>query len=128
MNEQRWKTLLLILGAPVWLPLIIAVAATALSLILTLYVTLFCLVLSLFAVEISLAASGLGAALFALLNLSASSTPSLVCLLFAGALVCIGLSIILFYPSVLAVKGTAKLVTNISSGIKSLIFRKEERI
>ena len=128
MNEQRWKTLLLILGAPVWLPLIIAVAATAVSLIVALYVTLFCLVISLFALEVSLAAGGFGTILFALLNLTASSNPSLVCLLFAGALVCIGLSIILFYPSVLAVKGTARLVTNISSGIKSLIFRKEERI
>ena len=125
MKEERWKTLLLILGAPVWLPLIIAVAATAVSLIVAFYVTLFCLVISLFALEISLAASGLGAIFIALLNLTASSTPSLVCLLFAGALVCIGLSLLLFYPSVLAVKGVAKLVAKISLGIKSLIIRKE---
>ena len=125
MKEERWKTLLLILGAPVWLPLIITLVILAASLILTFYVTLSCLVISLFALEISLAASGLGAIFFALLNLTASSNPSLVCLLFAGALVCIGLSFILFYPTILAVKGIAKLVANISLGIKSLIFRKE---
>lgn len=125
MNKERWKTLLLILGAPVWLPLIIAAAATAVSLIVSFYVTLFCLVISLFALEISLAASGLGAIFIALLNLTASSNPSLVCLLFAGALVCIGLSLLLFYPSVLAVKGVAKLVTKISLSIKSLMIRKE---
>ncbi len=125
MNKERWKTLLLILGAPVWLPLIIAAAATAVSLIVSFYVTLFCLVISLFALEISLAASGLGSIFIALLNLTASSNPSLVCLLFAGALVCIGLSLLLFYPSVLAVKGVAKLVTKISLSIKSLMIRKE---
>ncbi len=127
MNEERWKTLRLILGSPIWLPLIIALSATAITLIASFYVTLFCLAISLFAVEISLAASGLGAIVLALVNLAASSNTLLVCLLFAGALLCMGLSLILFYPSILAIKGTAKLVAKISSGIKSLIVRKEEQ-
>ena len=127
MNEEKQKTLLLILGAPIWLPLIIALAATAASLILILYVALFSLVITLFAVEISLAASGLGAIFIALLNLAASSNTLIVCLFFAGALVCIGLSLLLFSPSVLAFKGVATLVAKISLGIKSLIVRKEER-
>jgi hypothetical protein len=127
MNEERWKTLLLILGSPIWLPLIITLSATAITLIVSLYVTLFCLAISLFAVEISLAASGLGAIVLALVNLAASSNTLLVCLLFAGALLCMGLSLILFYPSILAIKGTAKLVAKISLGIKSLIVRKEEQ-
>jgi hypothetical protein len=127
MNEERWKTLLLILGSPIWLPLIIALSATAITLIASFYVTLFFLAISLFAVEISLAASGLGAIGLALFNLAASSNTLLVCLLFAGALLCMGLSLILFYPSILAIKGIAKLVAKISLGIKSLIVRKEEQ-
>ena len=127
MNEEKWKTLLLILGAPVWLPLIIALAATAASLILTLYLALLGLVIALLTLEISLAASGLGSIFLALLNLAASSNTLVVGLLFAGALVCIGLSLTLFYPSVLAFKGVAKLVAKISLGIKSRIVRKEER-
>ena len=124
---KTWEILLLSIGSPVWVPLAIALAITALFLILALYIVLWSLTVSLCAIEFSLAVSGLGAFFASLLQLVAGGNALAAGVLFSVALVCIGLSLVLFLPTILAVKGTAKLTKQIWLGIKSLIVRKEKK-
>ena len=124
---KMWEILLLSIGSPVWVPLAIALAVTALSLILALYIVLWSLTVSLCAIELSVAISGLGALFASPIQLVAGGNALAAGVLFSVALVCVGLSLVLFQPSILAVKGTAKLTKQIWLGIKSLIVRKEEQ-
>ena len=124
---KKWEILLLSVGAPVWVPLAIALAATALSLILTLYIVLWALTVSLCVVELSLAVGGLGAVFASLPQLVAGGNTLAAGVLFSAALVCIGLSLALFHPIILAIKGTVALTKQIWLGIKSLIVRKEKK-
>ncbi len=124
---KTWEILLLSVGSPVWVPLAIALAVTALSLILALYIVLWTLTVSLCAVDLSLTVSGLGAVFASLLQPVAGGNTLAAGVLFSVALVCIGLSLVLFHPSILAIKGTVKLTKQIWLGIKSLIVRKEKR-
>ena len=85
-------TLLIVLGFPVWLPLLAALFAVLLSL----YAALWALVVSLWAVELSLAASavyGLAAGAVAFFSGDFGNAVMMV----GMALVCAGLSIVFFY-------------------------------
>ena len=124
---KTWEILILSIGSPVWVPIAIAMTVTAASLILTLYIVLWSLTVSLCAVEFSLAIGGLGAIFISLIQLVAEGNTMTTGVLFSGALVCIGLSLVLFRPTILAIKGTAKLTKQVWLGIKSLIARKEKR-
>ncbi len=124
---KKWQLILLICAFPVWFPLAVAFAATSAVLVLTLYIVLWTLILSLCVVEISLAACGLGATFTALFQILLESNGYVAGVLFAGALLCTGLTLILFHPCILAIKGTGKLSKRIWLGIKFLIIGKEKR-
>ena len=114
------RALLLILGFPLWFPLLTAAAAV----LLALYVTLWALVFALWAVEIALWACvlggiGLAAYLFAL-GRPLTALMALGLALFAG-----GLSVFLFYGCIAAVRGAVRLAGKAGIGIKSLFIRKE---
>ena len=126
---KKWEIWVLCLGFPVWLPLAItafALAITAFVLIWTLYVVLWSLVVTLYAAELSFAVGAVGGAVSAIIHLTYSGTGFAAGVLFSGALVCAGLTLILFRPCILAAKGTAKLAKKIWLGIKFLIVRKDK--
>ena len=98
-----WEIVLLILGAPLWFPLLLAAVIVLLSLLLTLWV----LVLSLYALPVALFSSGLGCTVGAfLLPLPGLGT---IAVLFGTGLMLLGLGILLFYGMGFLVKGTARL-------------------
>lgn len=117
---RPWKIVLLIVGSPLWLSLLIAVFAVALSL----YITLWSLVISLWAVFISFAASSVCGIILAVVYAFTGNVP--VGLLYLGTgIFCAGCAILLFYGSLAASKGMVILTKKIFTGIKALLIGKE---
>lgn len=120
---KKWEIWFLSLGFPIWLPL----AITAFALIWVLYITLWTLVISLYVVDFSFAVGALGATAAAVALLILNCNGFAAGIAFSGALICVGLALVLFNPCILAAKGTAKLAKKIWLGIKFLIVRKEKQ-
>ena len=119
-RTKVWKTVLLALGAPVWIPLVIAVIAV----ILSLYISLWALVLSLWSVFACLAGCGLagivGGAAYAI---QAKSIDGI--LLLSAGLICAGLAIFVFLGCKAATAGAAKLAEKIVLGVKNMFVGKD---
>ena len=120
--RRGWTVLnviLLILGAPVWLSIGIALLAV----ILSVYVVIWAVVAVLFCVVLSILLAGiLGFILFAV-NLSAAAAPAL--LMLGLGLICLGLIVPALWVAVAATKGICKLTGRIARWIRSLFIRKE---
>ena len=112
-----WEIVLLILGAPVWLSLVVAAVAVVLSL----YLSLWAVVVALWAVFASFAACGVCGVAVGIGMAIGGDVMAGVALLGAG-LTLGGLAIFLFFGCRAATKGTAWLLT---AGIKRCFLRKE---
>ena len=117
-----WEILLLVLGFPLWFPLLV----TAFVLLLSVYIVLWSLLLCLWAVELSLVVSGLGALAGGLMLLFRGDASQALLLVGAGLLLA-GLSIFLFFGCKAASRGAVVLTRKIALWIKSLFLRKENR-
>ncbi|MBR5094230.1 MAG: DUF1700 domain-containing protein [Oscillospiraceae bacterium] len=116
------EIVLLVLGAPLWLPLLLAAGA----LVLSFFVVLWAIVLSLAAVVLALALTALGVTIGALFSVFKLGLP--VALLFGGgALVIAGVAILLGFVVVGAARLTIRLFTAVVRGVKSLLIKKEEK-
>lgn len=119
-SRSGWEIVLLILGFPLWFPLLIA----AVAILFSLYMVLWSLVISLWAIEVSLWACALAGIVIAVFcGIKGKLLPCLAMLgigLFAA-----GLSILLFYGCVAATKGMIPLTKKILRGFKKLFIRKE---
>ena len=118
---RAWEIILLVLGFPLWFPLLIA----AFAVVFSVYIAIWAVIISLWAVDLSLAAACLGCAAGGVLLLVGTGlTPGL--LLISGALVLAGLSVFLFFGCKAVSKGALILGKKIALGIKSLFLRKEK--
>ncbi len=118
---RTWETLLLAIGSPLWLSLAIA----AIAVILSLYISLWAVVISLWAVFASFIGCAIGGIAGGVGILFGASSSLGLALLSAG-LVCVGLSILLFFGCKEATKGTAILAKKIVLGIKFAFIGKEK--
>ena len=115
------EVVLLVLGAPLWLPLLIAAAAV----ILSVYISLWSVVISLWAVLVSLLACAFGGVLTGVVwALSGKGLTGAA--LFGAGLVCAGLGILLFFGCKAATKGTCLLAKKAVIGVKNRLRRKGE--
>ena len=117
---KGWEIALIIVGFPVWLPLLIA----AFAVILSLYIVIWSLIISLWAVEAALlacAVAGLiGAVVFAINgNAPVAVASAGLCLLSTG------LAIFMFYCCFYASKGILKLTKKALLGVKRSFTGKE---
>ena len=103
-RKKGWEITLLILGFPLWFPLLVAAFAVALSL----YVSLWAVIISLWAVFAALAVCAL-ALLIGGIASAFCATISLGIALIGGSLVCAGLSIFLFFGCKALTQGTCVL-------------------
>ena len=117
---QIWEIVLLVLGFPLWFPLLIAGAAVVLSL----YIVVWALLISLWAVELSVAVSVLGALGMAVAYFLRGRFLAGIAMLGAG-LVCAGIAVFLFYGCVAASKGLLSLTKKAALAIKTKFLRKE---
>ncbi len=115
-----WETVLLVLGSPIWLSLLIAVAAV----VLALYAAVWAVIISLWAAEAAIAACGLAGIAAWGFFLYQGHFSAAIAVLGAG-LVCTGIVIFGFFGCKLATRGLLLLTKKICIGIKSRFIRKE---
>ena len=111
---------LLIVGFPIWLPILISVFAV----ILAVYISLWAVVISLYATDLALAASAPASLLCAVL-LFIAGQPSAALLFLGAALALAGLSILLLFGCNATAKGLWKLCRLTLRGTKACFIRKK---
>ncbi len=118
---RAWEIVLLILGAPLWLSLLLA----AVSVILAVYLALWAVIVSFYAVDLAFAVSGLAGVFGFVVLLSNHFVVSGLFTLGFG-LVCVGLTILFFF----ACNAVAKFILACSKKIllwmKSCLLKKED--
>lgn len=114
-NTKVWLIILLVLGSPVWIPLIASAVATVFSV----YVSLWSVVISLYAVFFALAVAALGC-IFG--NFFMIGSMPKVIVAWGAALVCAGLSVLFLLLSNLSAKGMVALTKWVWN-----IFRRKEQ-
>lgn len=115
---RSWEIVLLVLGFPVWLPLLIA----AFAVILAVYIVVWSAVISLWAVEMSFWAGALGGVVLAF-TAQVNGLRGIVML--SIGLCCAGLSIFLFFGCKAVTKGILQLTKRAALWFKSLFVGKE---
>lgn len=116
---RGWMIVLLILGFPVWFPLLAAAAAILFSV----FMMLWALVLSVWALDLALALSGISGIAAGVIGLFQRGGGGM--LLLGGSLACCGLAILVFLGGIWAVRGVLQLGKLTLLGIKRSIFGKE---
>lgn len=114
-----WEIILLILGSPVWLPLL----AAALILVLAVYIVLWAVIVVLYSVAISFAAGALSG-IFGSLVLIFTGNVIQGILFFGAGLVCAGITILLFFGFNRITKGVLGLSKKILLRTKACFVRK----
>lgn len=117
---RAWEIVLLVLGSPVWLPLL----AAAVMVILSVYVTLWAGVFTLYAGNLSVAA-GAVAGVFGLFRMLSMGQVAEGILFLGGGLVCLGLAILLFFGCNQVAKGLIWLTKRGLLALKGCFVRKE---
>ena len=117
-----WLIALLILGAPVWLPVLIAVTAV----LFALYVALWAVVIALWAAVAAVILTGIVAVAAGVVELCRLHLAQGLVLL-GGGLMCLGLCALLYLLVKLLTVGTVKLCKWIWTGIKSLFVGKKSK-
>ena len=117
---KAWEVVLIVLGSPVWIPLLI----TALVLLLTLWIVAFALLISFYAVVLSFVAAGIGGLICAI-PLFIANSPYTAVLMLGAALIGVGIAI-LFVVSVKPVTvGIFKVCKASLNGIKRMFVKEK---
>lgn len=120
---SAWVIVLLVLGAPVWLPLLIA----GLVVILALFIALWAVVIALWAAVAAVILTGIVAMVGGVIELVRMHLAQGLVLL-GGGLMCLGLCALLYLLMKLITVGTVKLCKWIWTGIKSLFVGRKGEI
>lgn len=115
-----WRTVLLIVGAPLWLSLLIAVLCLALGVC----IALWSIIVALYATVFALAVSALACVAVAIILLVLGYNPYSL-LPFGAGLLCAGITILLFLLFTQMAKGLAWMNKQMWLGIRSCFSRKE---
>ena len=120
---SAWEIVLLVLGFPLWLPLL----AAAFAVLLALYAAIWSVVIALWAVEVSLAASAVAvAAAGAFLALRGSFLAGAMSV--GAGLICGGLAIFLFFGCKGVSRAMGLLTKKTALWVKRLFMRKEQAV
>ena len=108
-----WEIILLIIGSPVWLPILLCVIIVALVIYLCFWIVILCLYIS----DIAVFFSGFSAIIAAFVQENGFSTGMLFC---GGGIALIGAAILLFFGFTEIAKGMLFVSKKIALGIKKL--------
>lgn len=114
-----WKTVLLVLGSPIWVLLLCAAAI----LVMAACIVIWAVIISLYAVDLTFAVGGIAGMIGVFVYISSGNIPGAVLFLGAG-LVCAGLTILLFFGFNQVTKGVLILSRKMLFQIKSVFVRK----
>ncbi len=116
-----WEIILLVLSAPIWLPILLSVIAIVVSL----YLIIWAIIATLYIADLSIALSGL-MCLFAFVVFLTGGRVAPGFLILGIGLVCAGVSILLFFAFNLVTKGILILSKKILTSIKKCFIGKEK--
>ena len=116
-KKSGWTIALIILGFPLWLPLLI----TAFALLLVAYILVWVLVIITYSIELSLAIGFIAGLISFIIGLAVGQ-PSLATL--GAALACLGVGLLFIFACIGATKVTLKLSKAIIVKIKTAFMRK----
>ncbi len=117
---RGWEIALLILGFPLWFPLLIS----AVAVILAVYASLWAVIISLWSVFVALLSAGVGVIICGIVFICVSKTLSGVASLGAG-FICIGLSVFCFFGCKAVTSGAIWLVKKLVLMLKNSFIKKE---
>ena len=120
-NTKAWLIILLIVGSPVWIPVVAGLLSTAVSV----YVSLWAVVISLYAVFVALVAAAIGCIVGSFFMVGGWGAAVVA---WGAALVCAGLAILIFMLSNLAAKGMVALTKLCIAGVRNIFQRKERTV
>ena len=113
-----WVILLLVLGFPVWFPILLSVFITVTSVVLSLFITLW-------AVDLSFAAAGVGGFFYSIaLLVTGRFAPALFA--FGGAVASLGLAVLTFFGSVFVSRAVWRATVGMVRGLIRWLERKEK--
>ena len=113
---EAWEIILIILGAPLWIPLIIA----AFAVLLSVFIVMWSVAISLYAADLAFAVFGAVRIVFGFVSLRGLALPaSLINMAFG--IIGIGISILLFFGTNQVSKGIGFLCSKIIMCIKNLL-------
>ena len=118
---KAWEIALLILGSPIWLPLLLAAAI----IVLAVYIVIWSVIITLYAVDLTFAAGGI-AGIAAILTYIANGNVPGALLFFGAGFVSAGLAILLFFGFNQITKYILLLSRKFLLNIKALFIRKGE--
>ena len=117
-NKKRelkgWQIALIIIGFPVWFPLLLSLITTFLAV----YMALWACVIGLYTTLAALAIGGIGAIIFAILGMSATAAGGFAA--FGMGLALLGITLFLFFPVKWASIGLVKLIGQFVKLIKKI--------
>ncbi len=116
--------ILIIIGSPVWLPILTAVF----SVLFSLYLTVWAIALTLFIVFAALAIYGAAALIASLVMLFSGGGFLRSGVMFGSALASLGAAVFMFYISIWVVKGLAKFTVFCGRKIKEMFIRKGSEV
>ena len=116
---RGWEIILLVLGSPVWIPLV----AAALVVLLAVYIVIWVFVICVFAVDLSFAAGAVISVLSSIQYFMLGNTAGACFMLGVGSVLA-GLSILVLFAGIRIARGTVKLGKRILIMIKSFFIRK----
>jgi uncharacterized membrane protein len=118
---KAWEIVLLILGAPIWIALMIAAA----SVVLAVYLAICVVVISLWVIGTTLEIASVIITAAGVFILIQGNLPTAAAVFGAG-LVGVGVSVLIFFISKAATKGLRLLTQKTCFGIKKLLVGKEQ--
>ncbi len=118
---KAWEIVLLILGSPVWFPLLLAAAI----IVLAVYLVIWSVIITLYAADLTFAVGGVAGIAGIFAYISSGNMAGAVLFLGAG-LVSAGLAILLFFGFNQGTKGTLLLSKKTLIWLRSLFIRKGE--
>lgn len=114
-----WEIVLLVLGSPVWVPLV----AAAVIVVVSVYLSVWAVLLSLYAADLAVAVTGLAGGVALVQMLMAGRTAEGI-LFLGGGLVCLGLAILLFFGFNQVTKGLVWVTKRALLALKNSFVRK----
>ena len=118
---RGWEITLIILGFPLWFPLLIA----AFAVFLALYISIWSVIISLWAVFVSFIATAFGGVISGIVFICLGKTVAGITML-AAAAVCAGLSIFMFFGCKATTKGILLVTKKLALVIKGSFVGKEK--
>jgi uncharacterized membrane protein len=115
-----WEIILLVLGSPMWVPLM----AAALIVVVSVYLSIWAVLLSLYAADLAVAVAGLVGVVTMFRVLSIGQIAEGI-LFLGGGMVCIGLAILLFFGFNQLTKGLVWVTKRGLLALKGCFVRKE---